>query len=144
MGFTSNEYSKRFITVLEQDECFDKIFTPVDGEFDPDELERGIEVEMEHTANRKAAEIIAKQHLMEDPKYYTKLASIHTDNEEDENTVGDGVLGPEAAVGHVDPNAGDWYAPGDYRIPKVLGAIQTRMGSISPKKKKKKKKSKKK
>ena len=47
-----------------------------------------------------------------------------------------------------DPEAGeisssDWYAPGDARIPKVLGKgkVQTRKGSTGGKKKKKKKKS---
>ena len=37
------------------------------------ELEVGIEVEMEHTDDRKEAEKIAKDHLSEDPKYYSKL-----------------------------------------------------------------------
>ena len=37
------------------------------------ELEVGIEVEMEHTDNRKEAEKIAKDHISEDPKYYSKL-----------------------------------------------------------------------
>jgi GH24 family phage-related lysozyme (muramidase) len=43
---------------------------------DPKELEMGIEVEMEHTRNPGEAKIIALQHLAEDPKYYTKLASL--------------------------------------------------------------------
>lgn len=42
----------------------------------PKELEMGIEVEMEHTDNPKKAEIIALQHLAEDPQYYSKLASL--------------------------------------------------------------------
>ena len=49
------------------------------GNFDPKELEKGIKVEMEHTTNRKTAETIAKQHLDEDPKYYTKLEKLHKD-----------------------------------------------------------------
>jgi ribosomal protein S18 acetylase RimI-like enzyme len=40
------------------------------------ELKMGIEVEMEHTTDPKKAEIIALQHLAEDPKYYTKLVSL--------------------------------------------------------------------
>ena len=40
--------------------------------------------------------------------------------EEDENTVGGGALGPAAAVGN---RQGDFYAPGDYRVPKMLGAV---------------------
>jgi len=57
--------------------------------------------------------------------------------EEDDSTVGGGALGPAAAVGH--SQSGDWYAPGDYRRPFALGAIQTRRGSIKRRKKKKKK-----
>src|SRR5210317_746461 len=40
------------------------------------ELQKGIEVEKEHTPNRDVAERIALDHLYEDPKYYTKLATI--------------------------------------------------------------------
>lgn len=37
------------------------------------ELEKGIKVEMEHTNSKAKAEEIARDHLAEDPKYYTKL-----------------------------------------------------------------------
>jgi hypothetical protein len=40
------------------------------------ELQKGIEVEKEHTSDRGVAERIALDHLYEDPKYYTKLATI--------------------------------------------------------------------
>lgn len=40
---------------------------------DKTELEMGIEVEMEHTNSKQIAEKIAKDHLTEDDKYYTKL-----------------------------------------------------------------------
>ena len=40
------------------------------------ELQKGIEVEKEHTPNRDEAERIALDHLYEDPRYYTKLATI--------------------------------------------------------------------
>ena len=33
--------------------------------FNSDQLARGIEIEMEHTSNRQAAKIIAKQHIVE-------------------------------------------------------------------------------
>jgi len=39
----------------------------------PEELEMGIEVEMEHTDDREEAERIAREHLQETPDYYTKL-----------------------------------------------------------------------
>ena len=40
------------------------------------QLTKGIEVEMEHTKDRKKAEEIAMDHLFEDPNYYTKLSKI--------------------------------------------------------------------
>ena len=45
-----------------------------DIEYDPTELAKGIKVEMEHTMNKKIAEIIAKHHLAERMDYYTVLA----------------------------------------------------------------------
>lgn len=50
-----------------------------DSDFDPDQLEKGIKVEMEHTNNRTVAKEIAKDHLVEDPHYYTMLARCHKD-----------------------------------------------------------------
>lgn len=47
------------------------------AEYDPEELKRGIEVEKEHTNYKAIATIIAKQHLDEDPQYYTKLLKAH-------------------------------------------------------------------
>ena len=47
-----------------------------DSDFDKDSLEQGIKVEMEHTTDKEVAKEIAKDHLMEDPEYYTKLATI--------------------------------------------------------------------
>lgn len=44
-----------------------------DIEYDPEELKKGIEVELEHTNYRAIATIIAKHHLAEDPEYYIKL-----------------------------------------------------------------------
>ena len=46
------------------------------GDFDPVELARGIEVELEHTNDRDLAMEIAMDHLIEDPKYYVKLAKM--------------------------------------------------------------------
>jgi hypothetical protein len=42
--------------------------------FDKTELAKGIKVEMEHTKDPKMAEKIAKDHLKENPKYYSILA----------------------------------------------------------------------
>jgi len=40
------------------------------------EAKKGVKVEIEHTSDVKQAYDIAKDHLFEDPKYYTKLATI--------------------------------------------------------------------
>jgi hypothetical protein len=40
------------------------------------EFQMGVKVEMEHTTDREVAREIAMDHLYEDPKYYTKLATI--------------------------------------------------------------------
>ena len=37
------------------------------------ELDKGKETEKEHTSSTQKATKIAKDHLVEDPKYYTKL-----------------------------------------------------------------------
>jgi len=54
-----------------------EIQTPAkEKDVDSKELKMGIEVEMEHTDDPAKAKVIALQHLAEDPKYYTKLASL--------------------------------------------------------------------
>jgi len=50
---------------------------------DPKELKMGIKVEMEHTDDPAKAKVIALQHLAEDPKYYTKLASLGLEEKKD-------------------------------------------------------------
>jgi len=50
------------------------------SDFDPVELSRGIEVELEHTDDVHIALEIALDHLEEDPHYYTKLAKIHKEH----------------------------------------------------------------
>lgn len=42
-------------------------------EFDQEELRRGTKHEMEHTDDEREAQRIAMDHLVEDPKYYTRL-----------------------------------------------------------------------
>ena len=37
------------------------------------ELKKGIKTEKEHTGSKEKAKTIAKDHLVEKPKYYTKL-----------------------------------------------------------------------
>ena len=52
-------------------------FSP-DSEFDSDQLKLGIETEKEHTKSELIAKLIAKDHLKEDPKYYTKLKKMES------------------------------------------------------------------
>ena len=49
------------------------------SDFDPEQMKMGIKVESEHTDDPKVAEEIARDHLAEDPEYYTKLKAIHKD-----------------------------------------------------------------
>lgn len=44
-----------------------------DDQFDPEQLQLGIETEMEHTDSDEVAKSIAKDHLMEIKDYYTRL-----------------------------------------------------------------------
>lgn len=44
-----------------------------DRHYDPAELARGVDVEMEHTDDPEIAKVIAKDHLDEDPHYYARL-----------------------------------------------------------------------
>jgi len=44
--------------------------------FDPDELYRGMMVEMEHTDDPDVAEELAKDHLIDDPNYYGMLEKM--------------------------------------------------------------------
>ena len=41
-----------------------------DSDFDPKQLEEGIDIEMEHTDDKEIAKEIAKDHLSEVPNYY--------------------------------------------------------------------------
>lgn len=50
-----------------------------DSDFDEDQLNAGIKVEMEHTDDPKIAKEIAKDHLTEDGDYYKKLAAMEAD-----------------------------------------------------------------
>jgi hypothetical protein len=54
-----------------------------DEEFDPEELEMGIEVETEHTDDLDEAKQIAKDHLAELPDYYTRLKKMEEEGEEE-------------------------------------------------------------
>jgi len=65
-----------------------KINETPDSEFDSDELALGIKTEMEHTDNKEEATSIAKDHLLEDSKYYTKLVKMEAKDGADSSTIG--------------------------------------------------------
>lgn len=50
---------------------------------DLDQIKKGVEVEMEHTNDRRTALKIALDHLKEDPKYYDKLAAAGLEEQEE-------------------------------------------------------------
>lgn len=54
----------------------------VDIELIKSELKKGIKVEKEHTTDINIAKEIAMDHLVEDPRYYTKLADIEKSSNE--------------------------------------------------------------
>jgi len=47
-----------------------------DTDYDPEQLKMGIKIEMEHTKDKIISEKIAKDHLDEDPQYYTHLVAM--------------------------------------------------------------------
>jgi hypothetical protein len=65
------------------------------------------------------------------------LVDIYSEILNEDMSTGGGVFGNFAGHGG-DIDNGDWYAPGDTRIPKTLG-VQTRKGKLKAKKKAKKK-----
>ena len=57
------------------------------------QLQKGIEVESEHTSDKKLAEKIAKDHLVENPNYYTILDNVGlSDGGEIENLIKEGKI----------------------------------------------------
>lgn len=52
-----------------------------DWMFDPKQLQKGIEIEMEHTNDPEKAKEIAKDHLTEIPDYYTRLEKMEKSTE---------------------------------------------------------------
>jgi hypothetical protein len=54
-------------------EILNKYIASEDDESNVEQLQIGIEVEKEHTDDESLAEKIARDHLAEDPHYYTKL-----------------------------------------------------------------------
>jgi hypothetical protein len=60
-------HSKQKLNGLAQKQSKDE------SDFNPEELQKGIGIEMEHTDDEETAKTIALDHLTENPKYYTDL-----------------------------------------------------------------------
>ena len=56
-----------------------------DNLFDKEQLEKGIDVEYEHTSEREIAKAIAKDHLMEGDNYYILLEEMEKKLKEPKN-----------------------------------------------------------
>lgn len=85
-----------------------------DTDFDPEQLRFGVTVEMEHTNNEKIALEISKDHLTEDPLYYTKLKKAGLADELDDINPGsklgekDNVINKPKRHGHdITPTPGN-------------------------------------
>lgn len=52
-----------------------------DSKFNSKQLKLGIATELEHTKNKEIAKLIAKDHLVELPNYYTRLRDMEKQNE---------------------------------------------------------------
>lgn len=86
-----------------------------ESDFDSGELAKGIEVESEHTDNRAMAEEIARDHLSENPTYYTKLETMEADDavpDESETPVQDEAQDTDSEQeGREDSSAGEYTRP---------------------------------
>jgi hypothetical protein len=97
------------------------------ADLDATELQKGIEVEMEHTDDSAKAKEIAIDHLTEDPKYYTKLDNVGLADELHESRVGDAYIELGEAIDTIDDeiihvvkilkSMGEWNKYGIYLIP---------------------------
>lgn len=69
-----NQFSEKELAVI-LGNIGDHDFVP-DNSFNQKELQLGIKTELEHTRSIIVAKLIAKDHLSEDPMYYTKLKKV--------------------------------------------------------------------
>lgn len=80
-----------------------------DSDFDPEQLKKGIKVELEHTNSKDMAKEIAKDHLVEDPKYYDHLEEMEAKYVKDKKC-GNSVLSEEVGVGpRIVADNDSWY-----------------------------------
>lgn len=61
-------------------------------DFNPDQILKGLKVEMEHTKDPRIALEIAMDHLTENPEYYTYLENMESEFEKgDKNDISDSI-----------------------------------------------------
>jgi hypothetical protein len=95
--------------------------TPTPSNVDPAELEKGIEVEKEHTKDRELAKRIACDHLEEDPHYYSKLSAAGLE----ENEPSPQISMPPGGMGQ--------SVVGGIKMPSVIGvSVSSAGGHESP------------
>lgn len=68
------QYTRAYPRYLELDGGLGDFKT--DNEFDEEQLVKGIKVELEHTNSPYIAKEIAKDHLVQDPRYYDHLEAM--------------------------------------------------------------------
>lgn len=94
-------------TKVQSPERIEKMFDHLEKQ-----LQKGIKVEMEHTASKKVAKEIALDHLFEDPNYYNKLSKIEAT--EATTTASSGQYSQPAFLAK---NAKNWRASKKTQIP---------------------------
>ena len=77
-----------------------------DGQYDPQQLQWGIEIEMEHSDDEDIAKRIAKDHLDELPDYYTRLRAMEREAGITESM---GYQGPVKTVRFLRKESGSGY-----------------------------------
>ncbi len=117
---------------MEKTTLFERTFTSIMEKLNPKKHDAGDYVK--DFQKSKAPQFKGKS---KKKKREMAIAAYLNAKEEDNNTVGGGALGPAAGIGHQGLENTDFYAPGDARVPKALGAY-TRKGKITKRRKKKK------
>lgn len=88
------ELKKRDISLVDIERKHNKTKDPRDYiAFLEKQLNKGVKIEQEHTSSIKIARQIAKDHLLEDPKYYIKLTKMETKEATGSGSSG-GYVGP--------------------------------------------------
>lgn len=101
------------------------------SQFDPRQLARGIEVELEHTNSRKCAEAIVKGHLVEHPRYYDfldemekKMKMLQPGSLAEFAGMFHGNGGSEGRMPILPPEQVPWAVQGKARPPKAPGKLK--------------------